>query len=47
MQTTEKEIRELSAMPVVVTASITCGLDVHKDKIDACIRTNNGTLERP
>lgn len=36
---------ELSAMPVVVTANVTCGLDVHKDKIDACIRTNDGTLD--
>jgi len=32
-------------MPVVVTANTTCGLDIHKDKIDACIRINDGTLD--
>jgi len=40
MQAIEKEV-----MPVVVTAPITCGLDIHKDKIDACVRINDGTLD--
>jgi len=40
MQAIEKEV-----MPVVVTAMTTCGMDIHKDKIDACIRINDGTLD--
>jgi len=40
MQATEKDV-----MPVMVTATTTCGLDIHRDKIDACIRINDGTLD--
>ena len=32
-------------MPVQTMANVTCGLDVHKDKIDACIRINDGTQD--
>ena len=36
---------QIETMPMPIMAKVTCGLDVHKDKIDACILINNGTEE--
>ena len=33
------------SMPMGTVSTVTCGLDVHKDKIDACILINDGTEE--
>ena len=41
----EEVYEKRDVMPVIAATSITCGLDVHKEKIDACIRTNDGTIE--
>ena len=36
---------KIEVIPLPTMASVTCGLDVHKDKIDACILINEGTVE--
>jgi len=36
---------KIEVMPLPTMATVTCGLDVHKDKIDACILINEGTVE--